>query len=89
MQWGAVVADYNCKLPHTVSPHKVFWMTFIGLYLPICFVEILGALLITITKQAYKDAFTHGDTGGLIAQVLSLWGGGGKFLLVLLALTNV
>ena len=51
--------------------------------------EILGAALMTITNQAYVDAYTDGSTGGLVAQVLSPWGGFGKFLLVLLGLSVV
>jgi hypothetical protein len=43
----------------------------------------------TITDPAYVDAFANGDAGGLIAQVLTPWKGGGKFLLVLLCLTNM
>lgn len=62
-------------------------MTFIGLYLPVCFVELLGAALTSITDPAYTDALASASTGGLVAQVLSPWKGGGKFILVLLALS--
>lgn len=68
---------------------KVFLLTFFGLWVPICFVEILGASLMTITNPAYTDAFANGSTGGLLGQVLSPWGGGGKFILVLLAFSVV
>lgn len=68
---------------------KVFLLTFFGLWIPICFVEILGAALMTITNPAYTQAYADGSTGGLVAQVLSPWGGGGKFLLVLLGLSVV
>ena len=68
---------------------KVFLLTFFGLWIPICFVEILGAALMTITNPAYTGAFADGGTGGLLGQVLSPWGGGGKFILVLLALSVV
>jgi purine-cytosine permease-like protein len=64
---------------------KVFLLTFFGLFIPITFVEILGAALMTITNQDYVDAFTNGGTGGLLSQVLSPWKGGGKFILFLLA----
>lgn len=64
-------------------------MTFLGLYIPICFAEILGAALITVTAPAYVAAYGDGNAGQLLAQVLSPWKGGGKFLLTLLALTNV
>ena len=82
-----VAADYNVQLPANTPPIKVFLLTFFGLYIPICFVEILGAALMTITDSAYVDAFADGSAGGLISQVLSPWKGGGKFVLTLLALS--
>jgi purine-cytosine permease-like protein len=80
-----VAADYNCRLPVKTPPVKIFILTFFGLFIPITFVEIVGALLMTITKEEYTDAFTNGGTGGLLGQVLSPWKGGGKFILFLLA----
>lgn len=59
------------------------------MWIPICFVEILGAALMTITDTAYVQAYSDGSTGGLVAQVLAPWGGFGKFLLVLLGLSVV
>lgn len=64
-------------------------MTFVGLYIPICMVEILGAALTSISDIAYVNAYADGGTGGLVAKVLSPWKGGGKFLLVILALSNL
>lgn len=87
--WAPVAADYNCRLPADYSATKVFILTFFGLFIPITFVEILGAALMTITNPAYTDAFASGGTGGLLSQVLSPWGGGGKFILVLLALSVI
>jgi len=66
---------------------RVFVLTFFGLFIPICFVEILGAALMTITDPTYVAAFSHGSTGGLIAQVLSPLGHFGQFILVMLALS--
>lgn len=43
----------------------------------------------TITDPAYTDTFAADATGGLLAQVLSPWKGGGKFLLVVLAFSVV
>jgi len=74
-------------MPASTSSKKIFLMTFIGLYLPICLVEILGAALTSISDPAYIDALANGSTGGLVAQVLTPWKGGGKFLLVILALS--
>ncbi|EIW87465.1 cytosine-purine permease [Coniophora puteana RWD-64-598 SS2] len=88
--WAPVAADYNCRLPSTTSPWRVFILTFFGLWLPICFVEILGAALMTITDPAYVAAFGDTEnTGALVAQVLSPWGGFGKFVLVLLAMSVI
>lgn len=87
--WSPVAADYNCRLPADTPPIKVFLLTFFGLFIPICFVEILGAALMTITKQDYVDAFANGGTGGLLSQVLSPWKGGGKFVLFLLAFSVI
>lgn len=88
--WAPVAADYNVRLPADTSALRVFILTMFGLYIPICFTSILGAALVTITNPEYIAAFgTDGSTGGLIAQVLSPWGGGGKFLLVLLAFSCI
>ncbi|KAL5485186.1 hypothetical protein ACEPAI_7828 [Sanghuangporus weigelae] len=87
--WAQVAADYNCRLPSTTSSTKVFLLTFLGLFIPITFIEILGAALMTITDPAYTDAFDTGGTGSLLSQVLSPWKGGGKFILTLLALSVI
>ncbi|KAG1840269.1 permease for cytosine/purines, uracil, thiamine, allantoin-domain-containing protein [Suillus subalutaceus] len=87
--WAPVAADYNCRLPADTPAMRVFLLTFFGLFIPICFVEILGAALMTITDPAYINAFADGSTGGLIAQVLSPWGHFGQFILVLLALSVI
>lgn len=89
LQWAPVAADYNCRLPVDASSMKVFLLTFFGLWIPICFVEILGATLMTISDPAFADVIAAGDTGGLLAQVLSPWKGGGKFILVVLAFSIV
>ncbi|KAH9929685.1 cytosine-purine permease [Fomitopsis serialis] len=54
-----------------------------------CRLPILGAALMTISDPAFADVIVAGDTGGLLAQVLSPWKGGGKFVLVLLAFSVV
>jgi NCS1 nucleoside transporter family len=87
--WAPVAADYNCRLPADTSKMRVFILTFFGLWIPICFVEILGAALMTITNDDYVNAFTNGQTGGLLAQVLSPWHGFGKFVLFLLAFSVI
>ncbi|KAJ7816974.1 permease for cytosine/purines, uracil, thiamine, allantoin-domain-containing protein [Mycena olivaceomarginata] len=87
--WAPVAADYNCRLPVNTPSIKIFTLTFFGLFIPISFVEILGALLMTITKPEYTDAFENGGTGALLGQILSPWKGGGKFILFLLAFSVI
>ncbi|KZO95131.1 hypothetical protein CALVIDRAFT_178789 [Calocera viscosa TUFC12733] len=87
--WAPVAADFNCRLPANTPPYRVFLLTFIGLMIPLIFVETLGAALMTITLDAYTSAYENGDAGGLIAQTLTPWGGFGKFLLVLLAFSVI
>ncbi|KAJ6508498.1 permease for cytosine/purines, uracil, thiamine, allantoin-domain-containing protein [Mycena sanguinolenta] len=87
--WAPVAADYNCRLPADTPSIKIFTLTFFGLFIPISFVEIVGALLMTITKPEYTDAFENGGTGALLGQILSPWKGGGKFILFLLAFSVI
>ncbi|EIN10595.1 hypothetical protein PUNSTDRAFT_142573 [Punctularia strigosozonata HHB-11173 SS5] len=87
--WAPVAADYNVRLPADINPLYVFTLTWLGLFIPIVLIVSLGATLMTITNEAYVNAFADGGTGGLIGQVLSPWGGFGKFLLVLLALSVI
>ena len=88
--WAPIAADYNVRLPADTNPWRVFLLTFFGLFLPSVFTQVLGATLMTITDPVYVTAFNSGsggNTGALIAQVLSPWRGVGKFLLVLLPLS--
>ena len=84
--WAPVAADYNVRLPVDTNPWHVFVLTFFGLFLPIVFTVTLGATLMTITDPVYVGALgSDGNTGALIAQVLSPWGNAGRFLLVMLS----
>ncbi|KAF8555047.1 cytosine-purine permease [Imleria badia] len=88
--WAPIAADYNVRLPVDTNPWHVFALTFFGLFLPITFTVTLGATLMTITDPVYVAALgSDGNTGALIAQVLSPWGNGGKFLLVMLSLSAI
>ena len=60
VQWAPIAADYNCRLPANISSTKVFLLALFGLFIPITFVEILGAALMTITDQQYTNAFEEG-----------------------------
>ncbi|KAF8513340.1 permease for cytosine/purines, uracil, thiamine, allantoin-domain-containing protein [Hysterangium stoloniferum] len=85
--WAPVAADFNCRLPVNTSKIKIFVLTFFGVLIPIMFIVILGAVLMTV--PAYSDAYRAGDAAGVLKKVFEPWGHGGDFLLVLLALSVV
>jgi NCS1 nucleoside transporter family len=87
--WSPVAADFNMRLPADTSPTYVFILTFFGIYIPVVFVSILGACLMTIQNPDYIAAYGDYGMGGLLSQTLSPWGGGGKFLMVVLSLSVI
>lgn len=34
-------------MPKTTSSHKLFWVTYLGLAIPLIFIELMGALAVT------------------------------------------
>ncbi|KAK8858730.1 hypothetical protein IAR55_002959 [Kwoniella newhampshirensis] len=85
--WAPIAADFNCRLPADISGKKVFILTWFGLMVPLCFLEIMSAALMTV--PAYAAAFEEGDAGGVLSEIFAPWGGGGKFILVLLSFSIV
>ena len=78
--WSSYAADYNVNQPENTAPGRVFWLTFLGVFIPCVLLEILGVAL-----TSYKAA-----TGGtLIAAVLGPLGAFGNLLIILLALSVV
>ncbi|KAF9014576.1 cytosine-purine permease, partial [Hymenopellis radicata] len=84
--WASVSADYNCRLPADFSVSKGLLLAFFGFFLPSLFTQILGSALACITQSSYVDEY-DGNIGLFLSQVLSPWGGFGKVLLVLSALS--
>lgn len=81
--WSSYAADYNVNQPEDTPPQRVFWLTFLGVFIPCVLLETLGLALTTV--PAFK-----GKTGGeLLAAAVSPLGGFGTFILVLLALSVV
>src|SRR5205823_9456322 len=70
---------------------RVFWLTFLGVFIPCVLLETLGLVLISslASVAAWKTAFANGSVGGLLAAVVNPLGGFGTFILVLLALSVV
>ncbi|KAM0751475.1 hypothetical protein T439DRAFT_211182 [Meredithblackwellia eburnea MCA 4105] len=89
--WTSLAADYTVNFPADSSSTKVFIYTYIGLNVPLIFVEVLGAAMMTTftAKTTWGDLYTEYGLGGLLYAPLSPMGGFGRFLLVLLALSIV
>ncbi|KAJ1560562.1 purine-cytosine permease [Cladochytrium tenue] len=87
--WTSYAADYNAYQPPESNSVVVFILTFLGLFIPLFFVELIG---FGVALAAYNNddyAAANGSTGGILSAVLAPWGGFGKFLMVLIALSIV
>ena len=100
--WISLTPDYNVNMSVTIPRWKVFFWTYLGLFLSLILTEWLGicipcpidaigaaCMAATIKNPDWADAYTHGSVGGLLGAVLSPLRGFGKFCLVLLAFSIV
>src|SRR6185312_4767151 len=77
--WSSYAADYNVNQPENTKSLRIFWMTFLGIFIPCTLLETVGLLL--------ASAFGSNDVGSLFNHALSPLGGFGSFLVFLLALS--
>ncbi|KAI9367596.1 eukaryotic translation initiation factor 3 subunit G-domain-containing protein [Aspergillus egyptiacus] len=92
--WTSYAADYTVYQPANRSRVRIFLSTWLGLIIPLTFVEMLGVALMTATTinggdNKYQIGYDKAGNGGLIGAVLDPLGGFGKFCLVILALSIV
>lgn len=94
--WTPYAADYTIFQNQSVKSWKIFAVTYFGLFFPLVFCEIVGLAagtttlnLVSDTDNIYKTAYLGNSVGGLTGQLLARYGGGGKFCLVVLALSVV
>src|SRR5947199_3514063 len=89
--WSSYAADYNVNQPEETPASRVFWLTFLGVFIPCVLLETLGLVLISslASVAAWKTAFLSGSVGGLLTAIVSPLGGFGTFILILLALSVV
>jgi NCS1 nucleoside transporter family len=80
--WSSYAADYNVNQPESTRPARVFWLTFLGIFLPCVLLEMLGMLL-----ASWLGSNALG--GQLLALALMPLGAIGKFLVFLLALSII
>src|SRR5437660_1769170 len=85
--WSSYAADYNVNQPEETPSSRVFWLTFLGVFLPCMLLETLGMAFTTYGPWATK--FANGLVGDLLAAVVAPLGGFGTLILALLALSVV
>ncbi|KAI1766702.1 permease for cytosine/purines, uracil, thiamine, allantoin-domain-containing protein [Hypoxylon sp. FL1150] len=90
--WTSYAADYTVYQPVTRTKRSVFAWTFAGLFIALCFTELLGAAVATAmaANPGYLNAYENSQIGGLLAQVMvPHLGRFGEFCVVLLGLSIV
>ncbi|MFL5699710.1 MAG: purine-cytosine permease family protein [Ktedonobacteraceae bacterium] len=85
--WSSYAADYNVNQPEDTPSSRVFWLTFLGVFIPCVLLETLGMAFTTYGPWAAK--FANGLVGDLLAAVVAPLGGFGTLILALLALSVV
>jgi NCS1 nucleoside transporter family len=81
--WSSYAADYNVNQPEETAASRVFWLTFLGVTIPLIILEVLGLAVSTV---AVYSAATTGLTLGLVLKPL---GSLGTVIMVLLALSVI
>lgn len=91
LSWVNCAADYNVRMPLSVSRWKIGVATYIGIAVPTILVQALGAALYTGTETSvvWKVAFKTGGVGGPLKLALTPAGGLGKLLLAFAALSAI
>ncbi len=81
--WSSYAADYNVNQPEEIPASHVFWLTFLGVFIPCVLLETLGLGLTTIVSL-------KGLLGGnLLAASVKPLGPFGSIITVLLALSVI
>jgi len=89
ISWATLAADYTIYMPSNVSKVKVFTYAYLGFFLPLCLLEILGAALINtaLVYQPWAAGYEENGVSGLLAAALHPVGRFGKFCMVVLAMS--
>jgi NCS1 nucleoside transporter family len=93
--WASYASDYTVYQPPTQSKVKIFFATYIGLIIPLCFTQFIGVAVMTATDAtatdpSYAEGYAESGSGGLLAAVLvPPLGGFGQFCLILMALSII
>lgn len=91
ISWCTLAADYTSYMPATVSKVKVFTYAYLGFFLPLCLLEIMGAAFMNsaFLNDDWMLGYDTNGVSGLIAASLGPVGKFGKFCMVVLAIMSV
>lgn len=89
--WGSGAADYYILFPEDTPSYQVFLLTFLGIAIPSTFVSVSAVLCgcIAYLYEPWNNAYNEYGIGGLLAESFKVWGGFGKFVVVLFFLSLV
>lgn len=89
--WGGVASDYYILFPESTPDVQIFSLTFLGIFLPTTFVGVIALMTgnIAMNYAPWGDSYESMGMGGLLAQAFAPWGGGGKFLLIIIFLSLI
>ncbi|HTK07905.1 MAG TPA: cytosine permease [Ktedonobacteraceae bacterium] len=83
--WSSYAADYNVNQPEETPSSRVFWLTFLGVFIPCVLLETLGLLLISVPDWAKVFGDSGGNVGDMLHSAVSSLGPLGLLILVFLA----
>ncbi|KAI5962235.1 TPN1 [Candida pseudojiufengensis] len=89
--WGSIASDYYILFPETTPDIQIFSITLLGIFIPTTFVGVAGLLIgnVALTYKPWGEAYETFGMGGLLNEAFKPWGGGGKFLLILIFLSLI
>ncbi|KAK9470905.1 permease for cytosine/purines, uracil, thiamine, allantoin-domain-containing protein [Dipodascopsis tothii] len=91
--WAPAACDYVVYQPNTVRPWKIFLLTFLGVFVPLTFGNLVGlaCMMGTFSNATYSQHFSDNGIGGLLYAILvpDSLNDFGRFCVALLALSTV
>jgi len=81
--WSSYAADYNVNQPEETPVSRVFWLTFLGVFIPCVLLETFGVLLVSVPAL---HTFFGGD---LMGHSVDSLGNFGKIIVAFLALSVI
>jgi NCS1 nucleoside transporter family len=72
ISWVTWASDYSRFVPESVSPKKVFWYSYAGLFVPTVWLAVLGASIASVSQSADPARMVSSVFGGVVAILVML-----------------